>query len=237
MTAIKQAVILAGGLGTRLRPLTLNLPKPMIPICGKPFLVYLLDLLKKNGISEVILLVGYLHEKIEEYFGNGSGYGLSIKYSYSPVEAETGTRIRNARTYLDNKFLLLYGDNYWPFKLDMLIDFYEKTKVLASVVLYSNLDNATKNNTFVNKKGFVEMYDTTRTRKGLNSVDIGFFILQKNIIDLLSPENCSFEKTVLPILIEEKQLGGFLTHDKYYALTDVSRIPKIEAYFKDKNIS
>ena len=81
MVSIKQAVILAGGIGTRLRPLTDNLPKPMVPINRKPFLEYLLELLKENGIKEVVLLLGYLPDKIREYFGNGSDFGIKIKYS------------------------------------------------------------------------------------------------------------------------------------------------------------
>src|SRR3989344_9144793 len=96
MTSIRQAVILAGGLGTRMRPQTFTTCKPMISINGKPFLAYLMELLKKNGIEEVIILVGYLHKQIEEYFGAGEKFGLKITYSYDPVEADTGTRVRNA---------------------------------------------------------------------------------------------------------------------------------------------
>ena len=75
---VNQAVILAGGLGTRLRPITDTIPKPMVPIHGKPFLEYLLELLKENGIKEVVLCLGYLPEKITEYFGDGSKFGIKI---------------------------------------------------------------------------------------------------------------------------------------------------------------
>src|SRR3989344_783451 len=104
MQPIKQTVILAGGLGTRMRPLTFTAPKPMIPIHGKPFLVYIIELLKKNGITHILLLVGYLHEQIEEYFGDGKDFGVSISYSYSPVEADTGTRIKNSIPLLNHFF-------------------------------------------------------------------------------------------------------------------------------------
>ena len=109
LSTIKQAVILAGGLGTRTRPLTLTSPKPMIRIHGKPFLEYIITLLKKNGIEEIIILTGYLHEKIEDYFKEGKKIGLKIKYSFSPVDNETGTRLKKAKGLIDEKFLLLSG--------------------------------------------------------------------------------------------------------------------------------
>jgi len=93
---IKQAVILAGGLGTRLRPLTDNLPKPMVLLNNKPFLEYLIDLLKENGIEEVVLLLGYLPEKIKKYFGDGSKFRVKIKYSIGDISFETGKRIKDA---------------------------------------------------------------------------------------------------------------------------------------------
>ena len=233
---IKQAVILAGGEGVRLRPLTLTTPKPMIPINGKPFLEYLVELLRDNGIEEVIILTGYLHEKIEDYFGDGKRFGLKILYSYSPVEDDTGTRIRKAKDMLSNTFLLLYGDNYWPLSLKKLIEFYEKVGTEALVTVYCNIDNYTKNNMFVSNEGLVKAYDKTRQTSGLNGVDIGFFILKKDVLENLLKENFSFEKIVMPKLIKDKQLSGFLSYHKYYGLSNLERIPLIEEFFKPKKI-
>ena len=117
MVSVKQAVKLAGGRGTRLKTLTDNLPKPMISINKRPFLEYLIDLLKENGIEEVVLLLGYLPKKIMEYFGNGSTFGIKIKYSIGDISFETGKRIKNVEELLDNNFLLMYCDNYWPLNL------------------------------------------------------------------------------------------------------------------------
>lgn len=236
MRSIRQAVILAGGLGMRMRPLTLTLPKPMIPIHGKPFLAYIMELLKKNGIEEVIILTGYLHEKIEGYFKDGQEFDLKIKYSFSPVEDETGTRIKKAKNLIDDTFLLLYSDNYWPLQLDILTYFYNKIGVKNLVTVYSNFDNATKSNILVGNNGLVKIYDKTRTEKNLNGVDIGFFILDKKILNLFPQENFSFEKIILPKLVAEKQLAGYLTHHKYYGLSNPERIPVIEEFFKQKKV-
>ncbi|OGH51528.1 MAG: hypothetical protein A3H17_01605 [Candidatus Levybacteria bacterium RIFCSPLOWO2_12_FULL_37_14] len=233
---IRQAAILAGGQGIRLRPFTLTLPKPMIPIHGKPFLEYIIELLKKNSIEEVIIMTGYLHKKIEDYFKDGQKFGLKIKYSFSPVEDETGTRIKKAKKFLDGTFLLLYADNYWPLQLDQLFKFYKKMDTQGLATVYSNIDNYTKNNILVNDKGLVEIYDKTRQTPGLNGVDIGFFVLNKKIFNLFPQENFSFEKVILPQLVSKKQLAGFLTNHKYYGLSNLERIPVIEKFLKPKKI-
>lgn len=236
MKSVKQAVILAGGLGTRLRPFTITTPKPMVLIHGKPFLAFFIELLKKNGITHVLLLVGYLHEQIEEYFGNGKNFGVSINYSYSPVEADTGTRIKNAIPLLDHFFLLLYGDNYWPLNLINLVEFRKRMKTKASVVAYHNSDDATKHNMLIDKKGLVKIYDKTRRVKNLNGLDIGFFLLDRNILINLPNDNFSFEDVITLLLVKKKQLAGFMTHDKYYSLSNPSRIQLIEEYFKREKL-
>lgn len=233
MPSIKQAVILAGGLGMRLRPLTLATPKPMIPFWGKPFLHYLIDLLKANGIHEVILLVGYLHKQIEEYFGDGKKFGISISYSYDLPEYDTGTRLRNAYPLMDQTFLLLYGDNYWPLRLDELTEYYKSMGRKALGTVYHNRDGATKNNILV-EDGLVKMYDRKRKKKHLNGVDIGFFILDRRICKDVPNLNFSFEEVIVPKLIAERQLAGFLTEHKYYGLSNADRIPSIQEYFRPK---
>ncbi|MBE3139475.1 MAG: NTP transferase domain-containing protein, partial [Thermoplasmata archaeon] len=183
MLSVKQAVILAGGRGTRLQPLTDTVPKPMILMNGKPFLEYLIGLLKENGICEIVLLLGYLPEKITEYFGDGSRFGVKIKYSISDLSDETGTRIKKAEELLQEFFLLTYCDNYLPLDLKKLVEFHEKQKTMASVTIYTNKDKITKNNVFVDEKGYVITYDRTRQAKDLNGVDVGFFILSKKITE------------------------------------------------------
>lgn len=236
MQTITQAVILAGGEGMRLRPLTETTPKPLIRFHSKPFVQYLVDQLKANGIKRVVFLVGYLGEQIEDYFGNGEKFGIEISYSYTPVGFDTGSRIRNARDLFDDTFLLLYSDNYWPLDLNKLISSFEKAATKALVTVYQNTDNYTKNNMRVNEKGFVEVYDKTQTVNKLNGVDIGFFILKKEILKNLPRDDFSFEKIVLPRLIKKKQLAGFLTKHKYYGLSNLKRIPLIKKYFKPRNI-
>jgi len=235
MANVKQAVILAGGKGTRLLPLTENLPKPMIKMHGKPFLEYLINMLKEQGIEEVVLLLGYKAEHIRAYFGDGKGFGIRITYSIGSVETETGKRIKDAEELIQDCFLLLYCDNYWPLNLRKLESFANAKKTLMSVTVYSNKDSITKNNTLV-EDGMVKVYDKTRMIRGLNGVEIGYFIVQKKVLDLLPEENVSFEKTVFPKLIKERQLAGYLTDQRYYSIGNIDRLDTTKAFLSPKKV-
>ncbi len=236
MTLVRQAVILAGGIGTRLRPLTYKIPKPMIALNNKPFLEYLIDLLKENGIEEVILLLGYLPEKIKEYFGDGSNFGIKIKYSIGDVSFETGKRIKNVEELLDDNFLLMYCDNYWPLNLKKLVKCHDEHNVLTTVTIYTNKDNFTKSNMKVNDQGYVILYDKSRKEKNLSGVDIGFFIINKKALELMPDTNFSFEKEILPKLIKKKQLAGYLTDHRYYSIGKIERLPITEQFLKPKKV-
>ncbi len=239
---ITQAVIFAGGAGTRLRPFTNKNPKPMILVNGKPFLEHLLNLLKLNGTKEVVILTGYLGDKISKHFKDGREFGIKIKYSYTPFkdysgeEIKSGIRILNAHELLDDQFLLLYCDNYWPLNLAKLQQIFLKTDVDTLVTVYTNRDNSTKNNTFVDQNGFIKNYDKSRTEKKLNGVDIGFMIVKKKVLSLLPKENCKFEDIVFPSLIRKKKLAGFLTNHKYYSIGDMERVIKTAEFLRSKKV-
>ena len=105
-------------------PLTADRPKPMVLVHGRPFLEYLLDLLKENEIERVLILTGHMGEKIVEHFGDGSKFGIQMSYNNSPPDDDTGTRLVKARKLIDDEFLLLYCDNYWPLKLPKILTFF-----------------------------------------------------------------------------------------------------------------
>jgi len=232
---IKQAVILAGGEGTRLLPLTKTIPKPMIEFYGKPFVQNLIELLKKEGIEEIVFLAGYLHEKIQEYFGDGSGFGLSIKYSVGDVSFDTGKRLKFAEGMLDKHFLLLYCDNYLPLNLSKLVEFYNQKQLLVSCLIYSNEDGFTKSNIKINEEGVVTLYDKKRDSQELSGVDIGFFIVNKQIVDNMPEDNISFQEIILK-LVNMKQLAGIITDYRYCGLSKMERIPIVEKFLKPKKI-
>lgn len=240
-TNITQAVILAGGRGIRLRPLTDTLPKPMVSVCGRPFLEHLVELLRENGIREIVMLLGYLPEQIIDHFGDGRRFGLTIKYSVTPIDDETGSRVKKAEKLLSDNFLLLYCDNYWPLKLERLWDFYRSGRARALVTVYSNRDGlgeyGYENNIQVLSDGSAVNYDPTRKAEGLNGVDIGFFIVHRNVIsEMPAYGNFSFERVILPKLIAKRELAGFFTDHPYYSITNLERLKIAEEFLKPKKV-
>jgi len=231
---IEQAVILAGGRGTRLRPFTDDKPKPMIEIAGKPFLEYLIEKLKEQGFTKILLLLGYKPDSIVEYFGDGSKWGIEIEYSINDVRNDTGRRIKLAENKIDDLFFLMYCDNYLPFNINNMMQVYNKLKPKALVTVYKNMDGYTKNNLRVGDDGFVEIYDKTRKAENLQGVDIGFIILNKEVINLLPDENVSFEKYIYQKLVEDRQLAAFITEHRYYSIGSNERLELTKLFFSDQ---
>lgn len=220
-----QAVILAGGKGIRLFPLTADKPKPMIQFHGRPFLEYLIEMVREQGFKRILLLLGYLPEVIQDYFGDGSKWDLEIQYSVTDVENDTGRRIKLAEALIEPVFLLTYCDNYWPMQFDRMWRQFISENVDALVTVYLNKDHYTKDNLRVDEHGYVQIYDKDRTAGNLGGVDIGFFILRKEILALLGEqENVSFEKTVYPELIRNRQLKAYLTEHRYYSVGSHDRL-------------
>ena len=133
---IAQAVILAGGRGARLRPLTDSIPKPMAPINGVPFLDYLISSIHNMGIKKILLLLGYKANVIADRYKKVKK--PIIEFSYGDKDDQTGKRVINAYDQLDDYFFLMYGDNYWPIELDAMLSNYQKLNTAVTTTVFSN---------------------------------------------------------------------------------------------------
>lgn len=231
---IKQAVILAGGLGTRLKPFTDKHPKPMYKFQNKPFIEYLILQIKDFGIDNVVLLLGYRADEIIKYFKNGEKYGIHIQYSVTPEEYETGSRLLSAYDVLQKDFLLMYCDNYCPIDFEKLCDDYITKEADIQITVYANKDGYTKNNLNVGTDGRIENYDKLRTASDLNGVDIGYALVKKSVLDYMKEYNekiLNFEKTVYPIVISYKKMYATITEHRYYSIGSWERIKLTEQFF------
>src|SRR4029450_13853805 len=169
----------------RLRPLTDTRPKPMIEFNGRPFLEYLVELLREQGFERVLLLLGYLPESIQDHFGAGSRFGARIESAVTAPEDLTAARVLGAKDRLDPTFLMLYCDNYWPMLADRLWARYQEAGAPAMVTIYRNADGYSRDNIRLDDDGFVVDYDRSRTRPGLHGVEIGYAILRRDLLDQL----------------------------------------------------
>jgi len=242
---VKQAVIVAGGKGERLRPLTNDKPKPMVLVNGRPFLEYLIEMLRENGITEVLLLVGYKGEKIVEHFGDGSKFGIKIKYSIGIVEENNGTRLRNAAHLLQKHFLFIYGDIYWPLDLEKHVNFYNKYNALGMMTVYNNKDHrgeyGKKNLVQITTSGYINQYgpfeDHIVYLPTFQGIDIGYYILNKKVVGLMPEEDFEFQGGLVSgKLIANKELLGFGTDQYYCTLTNVDFLKKAEKFLASKKV-
>ena len=228
---VKQAVILAGGLGTRLKPFTENAPKPMFPIHGKPFIEYLLNQVKEFEINDVLILLGYMPEVIMDYFGDGKRFVINIKYHVTSVDNETALRLMMAENELQDEFLLMYCDNYCPIDFEGLCREYDQNNALVQISAYNNMDGYTTNNLIVTSNGLVEVYDKKRLTPNLQGVDIGYAIVNKKVMKYLKGDNVNFEAAVYPLLVKQKRIFAKLTEHRYYSIGSYERIELTKKFF------
>ena len=131
-----KAVILAGGLGTRLQPYTTFVPKPMLPLGEKPLLEHLIDWLRKNGIKSTVLCVSYLRKTIEDYFEDGERFGMNIEYAVAGKPLATAGQLKTAEDFIDDSFVCVYGDSIFDFNLRNMINQHKKKRALITMSLY-----------------------------------------------------------------------------------------------------
>lgn len=227
--SLRQAVILAGGSGERLMPFTLQTPKPLMSINGKPFITFLLDRLFDQGILEILILTGYRASQFDFLQDQYNEIGKSVITVQSPQNFETGARVRHCATRLDDEFILLYGDNYWPFDLGNMYREFVQAKVKGQIVAYRNIDNYSRSNLELDEGGNVKTYDKSRQANGLDHVDIGFGIFAKSAISALPDDgNPNFEQHVYPTLVEDGNLHAYCTSHRYYSLTNPERLNPLQ---------
>ena len=223
-------------MGTRLRPLTDDIPKPMVVIRGKPYLYYQLLYLKKFGFKDILLLVGYRREKIEEYFKDGTELGLSIKYSVEETPLGTGGALKNAQNLLENEFILINGDSFLPVNYTVLFNEFNGRKKKGMIVIY---DNNTKDTGVKNNISIDDGFNVIKYRKGsadidLKYVDAGVYMFSKDVLPLIEPDKTvSIEEEIYPLLIQKKELCAFLTRSRFYDIGTKERLTKFEEIIND----
>lgn len=235
MTRAPQVVILAGGLGTRLRPVTTQVPKPMVPVAGVPYLEHQLRLLAQQELRDVVLLTGYLGEQIEQYFGNGSRLGLQLQYAREPAPLGTGGALRDARSLLADQFIVIYGDSYLPIEYESVLVRLQDTGASGVLVLYHDPAGETgvPGNVAIDERDYVTRYDKSDPEDlELRYIEAGVLALRKSTLDLMPATGVvSLEQQVFPQLIELRALVALPTTQRFYDIGTPERLRAIEGLF------
>lgn len=227
-----QAVVLAGGRGTRLRPITDEIPKAMVRFHGEPFLGHVVHMLREQGFTDVLLLEGYLAGVLQSHFGDGRQYGVRVQHRVTDPDALTAHRVQDALDDIDDRFLLLYCDNYWPMRFDDMWRHHLDQGAPCSITVYANDDGYTRDSVIV-EDGMCRVFDRTRTTPDLAGVEISYAILERDVVAPLLPSDGDelFEQAVYPTLAERGQLSAYWSPHRYYSVGGHQRLPLTDAFF------
>jgi NDP-sugar pyrophosphorylase family protein len=221
-------VILAGGLATRLRPLTEKIPKALVEVAGRPFLEHQLDLLKQNSITEVILCLGYLGEMIEQRYGDGEALGVRIRYSFDgPILLGTGGAIKRASALLSDAFFVLYGDSYLPIDFQAVAAAFIEASQPALMTIFANADAWDTSNVWF-EQDRIRLYSKREKLPEMRFIDYGLMVCRRQIFDD-SPRDVPFNLAdTLETLSRKGQLAGHEVHQRFYEIGSPSGLAELD---------
>ena len=222
-TSIMQALILAGGKGTRLRPLTVYTPKPIVPVVNRPFLLYQVDGLREAGITDITLSLSYQPDKIQQILGNGAEFGVTLRYITESSPMGTGGAYKFAADTLAETTIVFNGDILTNLDIGKLVEFHRSKNADATIALVTVADPT--------RYGLVQVGDDGRIKRfvekpkpdeiktlNINTINAGVYILEPSILDLIAKDtNRSFEYDVFPdILTRELPFYAYIMQDEYW---------------------
>jgi len=200
-----KAVIMAGGEGTRLRPLTSNAPKPMLPLVNRPMMEHIVDLLRSHGITDIVVTVAFMPNAIRNHFGDGSEFGVRIVYAAEETPLGTAGSVRNAREHLDDTFLVISGDVLTDIDLGALIEEHRAKEALATIGLVRVENPLEYGIVIANEDGSIERFleKPTWGQVFSDTINSGIYVLEPSIFDWIAPdEPVDFSGDVFPVLLE-----------------------------------
>jgi len=225
-----QAVILAGGLGTRLRPLTETVPKALVHVQGKPFVDYQLDLLKRNGIDDFVFCVGHLGEKVQSHLGDGSGLGCRIRYSFDgPRLLGPAGALKRAEPLLRERFFVTYGDAYLRAPYRTMMGALGSSGRLAVMSVYRNENKFGKSDVVV-KAGAVTLYAKKGKVRGMDWINYGVTALRKEALSAVPMGEFCDEETFYGSLIKRGELLAFEVKERFYEIGTPASLSEFEAF-------
>ena len=226
--------ILAGGLATRLRPITETIPKALLDVSGQPFIVRQLSYLRDQGVRRVVLCSGYLGAMFERGVGNGSKFGLDVTYSHDgPVLLGTGGAIKKALPMLGDQFFVLYGDSFLPVAFKTVEKSYLTSGLDALMTVLKNGDQWDKSNVLFSN-GILMEYNKRAPHPDMNYIDYGLGVISARVLDAY-PAALPFDLAdVYHALSIQGQLAGFEVQERFYEIGSHSGLKETEAYFSTK---
>ncbi len=220
----EKAIILVGGKGTRLMPLTSNKPKCMMDVQGRTVTEHMFDLLKKYGIREIILSVGHMREKVKEYYGDGSKFGLNISYVEEDKPLGTAGPLKLAKPHLKESFIVANGDELKTINIPRMFRLHKRKNALATIALTTVTDPSQYGVARMSGTRILEFVEKPKAENApSNLINAGFYIMEPEVIDMVPEGFSMLEKDVFPKLAKEGKLRGFLTAGQWFDIGSLER--------------
>lgn len=227
-----KAIIVAGGRGERLKPITNSMPKSMVEVDDKPILLHIINLFKKYGIKDFIIALCFLPNVITKFFGDGTKFGVNIAYTYEDSQNPLGTAgaISLTKDLIDNTFIVTYGDILRDLDINRMIDFHKKNKAFATINIYKRLSKDAKSMIIINKNKkvvkFIERPKQETQKQEYIWANGAFYIFEPEIFDFIPDKKADFGFDVFPELLKSKKnLFGFISKGYF---VDIGNLEKLE---------
>jgi len=228
-----KAIILAGGLGTRLQPYTTFTPKPMLPLGEKPLLEHLIGWVKKNGVKDIVLCVSYLRKTIEDYFENGNRFGVKIEYAVSNKPLATAGQLKTAEKFIDDTFVCIYGDSIFDFNLKNMISEHKKKKSFITMSLYEHKTSIkygvidTKNN------GKVLSWNEKPEIK--SKINMGCYVMEPTTLNFI-PKNKTYgmDDVIKKAISKRKTVNSILVKKGFVDVGDKKTYEKLNLEYRKR---
>lgn len=231
---INEIAILAGGLATRLKPVSETVPKSLIEVAGKPFIYHQLKLLQSKGIRKAVICAGYLGEQIQNYVGDGKEFGIQAEYSFDGDKLlGTGGALRKSLKFFGDNFFILYGDSYLDAEFEDINEYFLKSNKCGLMTVLKNDGKWDKSNIEF-ENGEILVYDKKVTSGEMRYIDYGLGILNKKAFEDFENREVFDLEEVYRKLLKKKQLAGFEVHERFYEIGSFTGLEETEKYLLNK---
>ena len=224
------AAILAGGMATRLRPLTESIPKALVDINGEPFISHQLQLLRSKGIVRVVICAGYLGEMIHDFVGDGSRFDVQVEYSFDGgLLLGTGGAVKKALSLLSERFFVLYGDSYLPCDYEEVQAAFEGSGKKALMTVFHN-EGAWDTSNVEFKNGQILAYEKQRLTPRMKHIDYGLGVFQREAFATV-PEDMPYDLADLyQFLLEKGELAAFEVMERFYEIGSIAGLEELKSH-------
>ena len=226
--------LLAGGLATRLQPVTSTIPKALVEVAGRPFIDHQLELLYENGIRRVVLCIGHLGEQIQSHLGDGRSHGMEISYAFDgPFLLGTGGAIRRALPLLGELFWVMYGDSYMDIAYPTILDYFQSVSATGLMTVIKN-DNQWDRSNAEFRDGRLLNYNKRQITPAMSYIDYGVALLRRSAIDPLPVDRPSDLADVYSRLVANGEMIGYEVHQRFYEIGTPAGLEDTRRYLQHR---